>query len=406
VSYETLRRSPGNEILTSELSSGGGGDRKAANIVRGLHAITKLLIALGAVVLLVTGCGGSKASESSGASDSQVSEAQSLVDAAKKKPTFAAPGPAVDGSVLNGKTIWVVTNVNVSQNTPIIAGIKQAASLLGAKVTVFDAAGKVPDMNRGMSQAVAAGADAILMPGIDPALTSEPLDKARAKGIPVVDAYGTSLDTKKLPGNFAHVSILFRDGGKLQADYLIAHSKGKPVNAVIFNDSEFASEIQRAQGMQQELKRLCPKCKFQVKDVQLAKVQTDLKTLTQNLLRKDPSINYLLADYDYQAQFIVPGVLASGAADKVFVISADAAAPNLDLVRKGQQLVDIGEPLTWSGWALVDEVVRAMNKKPAIDEKIPQRVLDKSNLPPTNDEAQMFGDQYIAGYKQLWGAGS
>jgi ribose transport system substrate-binding protein len=357
-------------------------------------------------VLLVTGCGGSKASESSGASDSQVAEAQKLVDAAKKKPTFTAPGPPVDGSALNGKKIWVVTNVNVSQNTPIVAGIKEAAGLLGAKVTVFDAAGKVPEMNRGMSQAVAAGADAIVMPGIDPALTSEPLDKARAKGIPVVDAYGTSLDTKKLAGNFAHVSILFRDGGKLQADYLIAHSKGEPVNAVIFNDSEFASEVQRAQGMQQELKRLCPKCKVQVKDVQLAKVQTELKTLTQNLLRKDPSINYLLADYDYQAQFIVPGVLAAGAADKVFVVSADAAAPNLDLVRKGQQLVDIGEPLTWSGWALVDEVVRAMNKKPAIDEKIPQRVLDKSNLPPTNDEAQMFGNDYIAGYKQLWGIGS
>src|SRR5581483_2725041 len=246
-----------------------------------------------------------------------VKEAKQLVAAAKAKPTFKAPGAQVNGSVLKNKSIWVITNVNVAMNTPIIQGIKQASKLFGAKVTVFDAAGKVSEMNRGMSQAISAHADAIVETGIAPNLTSAPLAQAKAKHIPVVDAFGTSVDTPKLPGNIAHVSILFGLGGKLQVDYLLSDSNGSAVDAVIFNDTEFPSEAERARGMVAEFKRLCPACKYQEQNVELANVATQLKSLTETTLRRDPAINYILADYDYQAQFIIPGVIEAGALGKV-----------------------------------------------------------------------------------------
>lgn len=369
--------------------------------------VGRWVLAVLSAALLLAACGGSSTTpgtQNTGASSSAVQEAQTIVDKFKVLPTFVGPGSPTNPQVLKGKNVWLVTNVNIDYNTPIIAAIKGLSTTLGFHLTVFDAKAQVPEMNRGATLAIAQGAQGIILSGIDPALIGGELQQIASKHIILVDAGGASDDAPLAAGNFGHASISFKAGGKLQSDYLIAESKGGNVNVVIFGDSEFQSEADRVTGMTDELTRVCPSCKVQVQDVQITKLTTGLQPLAQTLLVKDPTINYMMTAYDAQAQFVVPGILAVNAGSKVRLISADANAANLDFIRNHKvQIADVGQAKVEIGWALVDQLARGFNAQPQAEENIPQRIFDSSNAGTSNDDAVLYGTAFIDGYKKLWG---
>jgi ribose transport system substrate-binding protein len=160
--------------------------------------------------------------------------------------------------------------------------------------------------------------------------------------------------------------------------------------------------------MQDEFHKLCPACKVTFQDTQVAKLGTSLGQTAQTLLRRDPSINWVLPTYDAQALYIVPAIKQAGLAGKVKVVSSDAVKSNLDWTAKSDvQVADVGEPDQWAGWASVDMIARAMLHLPRVAPGIPLRMFDATNLKGVNtgDADQLFGGSYIAQYKRLWGIG-
>lgn len=335
-----------------------------------------------------------------------VDQAKARIEAAMQMPSWQAPGEAIDMTSLQGKRVWVLTStLSVPFVSNIAKGVTEAADAVGWKTTLVDGQGDVNKWNASLEQAVAQKVDAIISIAASPELMTTAMKKALDANIPVIDVLTADKDADLVPGTFAHVSISFYESGRLQADYAIMDSGGK-ANVLIFGDNEFPGEVTRVQGMRDEFAALCPDCKVTFQDTQVAKLATDLGSLTQTLLRRDPSINYVLPTYDAQAVYIVPAIKQAGLASRVNVVSSDAVASNLDWTAKQDvQVADVGEPDVWTGWAAVDEIARAMLGLPSVDSNVPLRMFTASNLQgvDTQDEDALFGGDFRSQYKALWG---
>jgi ribose transport system substrate-binding protein len=231
-----------------------------------------------------------------------------------------------------------------------------------------------------------------------------PMEAALAAKIPVVDTLTADQAASLVPGTFAHVSISFRHSGELQADYAIADSNGK-AHVLILGDNEFPGEVTRVEGMQHEFKTLCPDCAVTVQDTQVGNLGVKLGQLTQTLLRRSPDVTLVLPTYDAQGIYVVPAIKAANLDKPVGVIGSDAVTSNLDWIRHGNvQVADVGEPDVWAGWAAVDEIARAMLGLPSVEEGIPLRLFVADNLKDVpNDENALFGGDFVAQYRKLWG---
>jgi ribose transport system substrate-binding protein len=309
-----------------------------------------------------------------------LAEAKAEVAKAMQKPEFVAPGEPFDISKLKGKHIWIITSTMAVPFVATIAhGVEAAAKVAGMETTLFDGKGDVSQWNRGMAQAVA----------------------QHAGGIVTVTADKTAA---LVPGTFSHVSISFYHSGQLQADEAIAKTEGK-AKVLIFGDNEFPGEVSRVEGMQKEFSTRCPDCVVTVQDTQVGNLGVKLGQLAQTLLRRSPDINMVLPTYDAQAIYIVPAIKSANFDRTIEVIGADAVPSNLDWIRQGNiQIADVGEPETWLGWAALDEVARGMLGMKPVDEQIPLRLFTSENLKGvSNDENELFGGDYEAQYKKLWG---
>lgn len=385
---------------------------RTAGLIRPRRAVG--LAATVVAVCLLSSCSGTDSSgssdgsapSSSSGSSEGAQAAAAKVAAATKLPIFSG-GPDIDMGALKGKKVTILLSTS---GVPFVANIgkavKEASGVVGWSATIVDGKGNVTEWSRVVNQAVSQGVDAIITVGASPAQMKPAVARAKAAGIPVVDAL-TADQTKDplVPGTFAHVSISFYDSGALQADYVIANG-GPKAHVLIFGDNEFPGEVTRVQGMKHEFETLCPGCSVTVQDTQVANLSTNLSSTTQTLLRRDPKIEWVLPTYDAQGLYIVPGIKSAGLAKKVKVVGADAVASNLALVAKNDvQVADVGEPAAWSGWAAVDMMGRALSKAEPVDPKIPLRMFTAKNLKgvDTNDEAALFGDDFRVGYKKIWG---
>ena len=200
------------------------------------------------------------------------------------------------------------------------------------------------------------------------------------------------------------MSISFYHSGQLQADYAIAKTEGK-AKVLILGDNEFPGEVSRVEGMQKEFSTRCPDCAVTVQDTQVGNLGVKLGQLAQTLLRRDPDVDMVLPTYDAQAIYVVPAIKSANFDRTIEVIGADAVPSNLDWIRQGHiQIADVGEPETRLGWAALDEVDRGMLGMKPVDERIPLRLFTAQNLKGvSNDENELFGGDYEAEYKKLWG---
>jgi ABC-type sugar transport system substrate-binding protein len=334
-----------------------------------------------------------------------VAEAKAEVAKAMQKPQFVAPGEPFDISKLKGKHVWIITSTMTVPFVATIAhGVEAAAKVAGIETTLFDGKGDVSEWNRGMAQAVAQHADGIVTVGASPELMKGPTADALKANIPVVDAVTADKTAPLVPGTFSHVSISFYHSGQLQADEAIAKLDGK-AHVLIFGDNEFPGEVSRVEGMQKEFSTRCPDCTATVQDTQVGNLGVKLGQQAQTLLRRGPDINMVLPTYDAQGIYVVPAIKAANFDRTIEVIGADAVPSNLDWIRQGNiQIADVGEPETWLGWAALDEVARGMLGLKPVDEQIPLRLFTAENLKSVpNDENELFGGDYEAQYKKLWG---
>ena len=378
------------------------------------------LMALGAglaAVAVLAACGDSGGGDStssasaettaSGGAEECVATAQKASDAALAPPKYKAPVNGFDMSVDEGKTIWAITLSTQNElHNGIAEDMKRIGAEYGIEVVVYDGKSDVNAQNQGISQAVAQGADAIILQSVATDIASGPIQEAAEAGIPVIDLWNGDPD-QELGSLFAHVTSDFTADGARMADYVLANSNCEANTLVLGSASAYPLLESMKTGIETEYSELCPECGYEYIDINPAELATKGGPTAQNYLQAHPDTDWVIAEYDALAAIVVPGIqqMASGG-QGVSVVSHDGVAQNLEYIRNGElQVMDMSfPPGEYVAYVLLDQAGRAMAGEAASNVVVPSRIVDKTNLPKSNDTTALFpgfGD-YPTAFAELW----
>lgn len=351
-----------------------------------------------------------QAGSAGGGAPAKVAEAKKLVSEARGDLKFISPGAPLDVGAMQGKELWIVSaDLSIPFHQNIITGFEEAAKTAGMKAVKFDGKGQTKEFTRGIEQAVGAGAGAIALISIDTKFVSGAVKRANAAKVPIVGILNTDARAEPDPGTAGEATIDYTGSGELLSAYAVANTPKGEVKALHSDTSEFRVMSYLKTGIYDGMKRFCPSCKVETFDTQIANFKTQLPTLTQSQLKRNPETNWVFPAFDAQSVFVVPAIKQAGAGENVRLGSINAVKANLDLIKKEDvQVVDVGNPNAWLGWAAVDRMMRAMNGEPAKISQVPIKLFDKENLAgvDTSDEEDLFkGVDFRTEYRGLWNKG-
>jgi ribose transport system substrate-binding protein len=379
------------------------------------------LLPLVAVVLVVAGCGGggsssssTSSSESSGSSESSSGSnaaAASEVDCSSvEKPTkLTWEGPTEPVAPPSGSHLAVLipTALELEAAGRPVKGMEEALEAIGWEAQVLDGQGTPSVYNKNIQQAINLHAAAIITDGVDPALVKNSLAAARSAGIVVIsDAETGDPEVAAEPpseGYYADVSPDETAMGKLIGQAISCKGE-EEANLLALNDAEYASVGKFIEAAVAEVEK-CSGCSVaETVETNATQVQSQIPSETVNDIRTNPEINAVLSGYDPVAVFQIPALKSAGLLEDVKLYSEYGDQQNLEFIRNGEQEATVAVPYEWSGWAAVDEMLRAMAKQELVNENIPFALITKEvNLPPAGEAFTGKEAGFEAEYKKLWG---
>ena len=365
--------------------------------------------AAAAIAMGAAACGSSDststASSGGGSGDSSalVSQACAQATADQKPVSFTGPTESFDTTKAKGKTVWWINYGTHPTGVQTTKAALEAAAKLGITVKQFDGAFSVPEWNRGVLQAVAQKADAIVLFSIDSKLVSNGIAKAKAAGIPVIYVLSPS-PTAKWGTEDADASYDFAGAGKMIANHIVCKTKGSVTGHVV-TDTAYGASPAIWSGAQTVFSH-CSSCKITTSNIPLQDWGTKVSTDVKSSLLKNPKVNFVWPLYDAGGPSAAAGIGEAGATSRVSLTGVNGAPANLALVCNGQQSASVGQPASWMGWAAMDQTARVLAGAPQVDEHVPNRLLVKANMTCPAPKAQLdsvLGTvDYRAQYEKLW----
>jgi ribose transport system substrate-binding protein len=387
---------------------------------RGAFAKASAGLAAGVAALLVltAACGSSSPTPNNSSSGSKSSallaKVASKVTADKAIPTWTAPGPPVDVSKLKGKRVFIIPEAPNPFNENIQDTYKQIFNAVGVKWTFYANQGLTSQWIAGMDEAIAQRPDLIILSAApDPRVLQPQLRVAKAAGIPVEVTQFYDRSTPPPPaclacaaGVTALVTAPYNNGGAAEADWIINDSHGH-AHVLIVMAPDVIPSPGILSAMEREYRTYCPGCTYKVIDVPIAQWNTGLQSQVQSALLADSSINYVDAEGDGMCTGAVPAVQAIGKTGSVKVVSFNGSPFALNDIRTGSIMaMDASENTRWIGFADVDQGFRLLAGMSPVNETIPFRLMDKSDVtqagvPATNYLG--YSNAYAVGFWHLWG---
>jgi ribose transport system substrate-binding protein len=387
---------------------------------RGAFVKTSAGLAAGVAALLVltAACGSSSSttnnSSSGSKSSARLAKMASKVAADKAIPTWTAPGPQVDVSKLKGKRVFIIPEAANPFNENIQNTYKQIFNAVGVKWTFYANQGLISQWIAGMDAAIAQRPDLIILSAApDPRVLQPQLRAARAAGIPVEVTQFYDRSAPPPPaclacaaGVTALVTGPYNNGGAAEADWIINDSHGH-AHVLIVMAPDVIPSPGILSAMEREYRTYCPGCTYKVIDVPVAQWNTGLQSQVQSSLLADSSVNYVDAEGDGMCTGAVPAIQAVGKTASVKVVSFNGSPFALDDIRTGSIIaMDASENTRWIGFADVDQAFRLLAGMSPVNETIPFRVMDKSDVtqagvPATNYLG--YGNAYAVSFWHLWG---
>ncbi|WP_162249866.1 MULTISPECIES: sugar ABC transporter substrate-binding protein [unclassified Nocardioides] len=275
--------------------------------------------------------------------------------------------------------------------------------------------------------AIAAKADAIVEDAFPCSDVQQPLEEAKAAGIPVLgmdtidcsDAGGPSLFTAEMKYNATEQSATdyWRGFGKYSAQYLINATGGQ---AKIINSPGTNSQQQLLNdGFLAEIKK-CSGCEV----VDTLKWNTadfvpngPWTSAFRSSLVKHPEATAVYVPFDGMAASLggsqairdAGKKICTGAppygSDCVTAVGGLGTSETLDLVRGGQWTGDgSAYDSGWVAWGAVDELNRVFNDQPTVPEGIGFTTVDsQENLPAKSGESFTTSFDFRSAYLKAWG---
>jgi ribose transport system substrate-binding protein len=317
-----------------------------------------------------------------------------------------------------GKKVVVISGGQsaLSSSVPSDAAV-EAAKAIGWDVSLYDQKLDPTNATALIRQALAGGANGIVLDATDCPFAKQALQEAKTKGVKVVPIYafdcsdpifgagGESLFSGII--NYgkkaSDIDAFTKSYGADQADAIIAATGGK-AQVVLFNDSEFTVLKYTAAGFKEELAK-CGGCKIVAEvDFKAAELGPNLQQKAQSILLQHPEANAVKIPYTAAALLgISPAVVASGRKDKLYVMGGEGFAPELDLLRTGKGVNAVNIVASdWTGWAAVDTLNSLFNGQPPADSGLGWQLADKDhNLPASGPFVPAI--DFKAAYKKAWG---
>lgn len=373
-----------------------------------------------AAALLVAGCGGSSdpepdAQETNGASPA--ASAGGDDSGLNYEGTLREPD-ATARPIAKDKKVVVISagQASISSSVPVGAA-EEAAKAAGWQVEVYDSQLNPANSAGLVRQAIASGADGIILQAIDCPGVKGPLQEAKAKGIQVVGIYAFDCNDPVFEGNdpplfsgainygagSEDIGAFTKRYGADQAKAVIAQTGGK-AKVIFFNQTTVTVLNYTGQGFKEEIEK-CAECEI-VAEVEFAGAELgpNLQQKATSALLQNPDANVVKSPYTSATLLgIAPAVVQSGRADDLYVMGGEGFAPELDLLRAGQGVNAVNiAPSDWTGWAAVDTLNSLFTKKPIADSGLGWQLVDAdNNLPPSGPFVPDV--DFKAAYKKAWG---
>lgn len=279
-----------------------------------------------------------------------------------------------------------------------ILGVQQAGKALGWKTTIIDGKGDPSVWNAAVLNAITIHADAIVLTAVPSFLIQDALQKARAAKIPVISIFDPIF---KNDGFYGHVTPDHTAMGRLNADWVIADSKGT-AHVIFLEDNAHIDLKMRLGGFEQEFAR-CAGCKIdafvQVSD---ATIYTRLAPAIAAALEQHPDTTYVVGATDGFTPMAVQAIRQIGRSGQIKVSGFDGSQQATGQMHSGDESASVAEPVYFAGWVATDLLVRALaGQAPQDAAFLPTKLLDTKNVPAKGLWDSDF--DYRARFLKVWG---
>ena len=342
------------------------------------------------------------------------------VAAAKKElaqysalPKFVAPGANVNAKAISkNKTVMIVPYLlAIPYNAGFADAVKLANAKAGFKKTeVWASDGSVTSWAAGITQGIADHVAVIdLISGVAAGYVVPQINQARAAGIVVI---GSTNDDPSVPTPSYLSGVVPLDyalAGKLEADQGTVSTNGA-LNAIVITSTQVPPSLSMTPVVEARVNALGGKYKeINVQPADWGSPTIGIAAQVQAAIAADPTINYVLPNYDGEAALAIAGINAAGKSGSVKVASFNGTPDAMKLVQAGTLEMNVGEDLAWAGYATTDANLRALLKPKSVgvtyNEHLPFIIFTKANannvgVPPNLTSG--YGNAQL-GYLKVWG---
>lgn len=337
-----------------------------------------------------------------GNAEACIAAVNEAVDAKRAPLELVVPSETLDLEAVAGKKVWVInvlTNQFISDSN---SGYEAAAKAAGVDLTIFDGQGSANTWNEGVQQAIAQGADAIALFGIDSKIVAEAVKEASAAGIPIVEGLATNYDSEQPAELFSNISADYYTDGASLAEWTLADSKCT-ANTYLLYSTGLPIWVDTRDGVMDTYEKYCPECVITEENLDLANVATEIPRVVQTKLTQAPDTKYLLATWDSAVPFIESA--AAQVNPDAVILGRDGIDAALDEIRNdGMQKVTVASPPPqWIAWTVMDDMLRAIAGQEPSGIVVPTLLVDKTNVGETNADVLPNYVDFETEYVKAWG---
>ena len=335
------------------------------------------------------------------------------------KGTMTAPSSAPRPAV-KGKSIWILSAGQSSESSSVpVNAAAEAARKIGWTVHIYDGQLNPANAPTGVSQALAAHADGIIIDA-DCAFARSQLEQAKAQHVVVVpiysydcnDPYSGKSNERLFTGytNYGtaankNLAAFAESYGFAQGQAVIAATGGK-AQVLVFNDPESTVVHYLTVGFDRAI-RQCSGCKV-VHQINFNGLQLGptLQQIAAAAILRYPQVNAIKSAFAAATLLsIAPAVRQSGRAGSIYVMGGEGFQDELDLLRNHQGVNAVMiSPSDWTGWSAVDTVNSLFRgEKPAFSGLGWQLVDATHNLPASGPWVPPVDFKSV--YEKAWGVG-
>lgn len=351
--------------------------------------------------LLLVGCSsGSTASPTKGATSPSAASSdleQQVADFMKAGDSYPVPTEAVSNpTALKGKTVFYIPITAQAPKFAIVqAGLKDALTILGAKLQACDGGGTPTTISTCINQAVAAHAAAIVSDAIYYDLAANAFDKAQAAGIPVLNTNQGPADGHPASDTLSYAVEAGDGGATALAAWVALDSEGK--GTVLANVSVDGPAPKRYfAGGQKLLDQECPGCTVVINEITASNF-SQIPSSTSSALLKNPDTGYVWSQFEQYLQVTQAGAQQAGrATDTKGLTGATTLGGLKQLAAKNFLYAAVADASTFNGWIDADAALRMVAGDAIPEYTIPERLFTRDNIGDITltDDAQASGEWF------------